>query len=167
VLENTWTAAEQTAILTGAIETGKALCRHGAATTNLEAFREVMQGKDVNNQWRTIKFSRINEPQPVCITNKYSDPMNIQCDVDLLLNEFTVIHELGHVFVGRTIVDGTSSYLTAIEIPGGNSQGQLVDVASTPNFVMGPRGYILKIGPRNDWQRSDVIKDNGWGSAAQ
>jgi len=35
-----------------------------------------------------------------------------------------------------------------------------------PQIVMGYRTYNLAVGLRSDWQRSDVVIDNGWGSAA-
>jgi hypothetical protein len=167
-----WSPNDEAAILTGAIQTARALCQQGAAITNLDSFREIMQGKDASNQWRRIKFSRINNPTKVCITAKTNDGLeysaNIQCRYDVNLTEFTVVHEFGHVFVGRTTVGGNSSYLSMIINPNGPSGGPLRDLAPTPVVVMGFSSYNLVIGSNlSDWQRSNLVSDNGWGSAAQ
>jgi hypothetical protein len=165
VLEGNWTTAEQTGILTAATEAGKALSSHGAAATPVEAFREVLQGRN-GTQWRQIRFSRIDVAGTYCTTIKNPSAdfsANIQCDIDLIMTQYTAVHEFGHVFVGRTTVSGVSRYLSITENPGG-ANVPLRDSAS--KFVMGYRGYVLAIGTRTDWQRSDVITDNGWGSAA-
>jgi hypothetical protein len=57
-------------------------------------------------------------------------------------------------------------YREMIELPYGVSGGPLRDFHPTPQFVMGRRSYPIAIGPTPDWQRSDVVVDNGWGSAA-
>jgi len=170
VLENSWTSDEITAIVTAACETGKALSAQGAASTAIDAFREVMQGLS-SGQLRQIKFSRIDTRpnSPVCITAKTPDgtqfSANIQCDLRVVMNQYTAVHEFGHVFVGRTTINGDSSYLMQLAYPNGQGGGPLRD----PNgvLVIGAIGYNLRIGSRIDWQRSDLIRDNGWGSAAQ
>ncbi len=170
VLEGEWLLDEQAEILEAAKETGAALSAHGADADPIIAFREVLQGTN-GTQWRAIKFSRIdNSPGPaVCITAKMPDGIeysaNIQCDHRVTMNRFTAVHEFGHVFVGRTTqANGISSYSAMVEIPSSGG-GSLRDLAPTPNFVMGPRSYNLERGPSDDWQRSNVLTDNGWGSA--
>jgi hypothetical protein len=166
VLEGTWSQTEKAEILTAAIETGTALFAHGAGGTITEAFREVMQGMN-GSQYRQIRFSRINAGGVYCTTTKNPTAAfsaYIQCDTEIVMNQYTAVHEFGHVFVGRTTVSGISRYLEEIENPTGIFGQPLEDINGVSIF--GYTGYDLQIGPRLDWQRSNVITDNGWGSAA-
>jgi hypothetical protein len=166
-LTGSWSSAEQAEILSGTLATARALCVHGAGNgTALDAFRVVMLGMDGSN-WRQIRFGRINASGTFCTTTK--NPTNaysayIDCNVNLLINQYTAVHEYGHVFVGRTTIGGVSSYLFLTENPNGQGEPPLTD--SNGRLVMGYQGYALDIGSRIDWQRSNVVFDNGWGSAA-
>ena len=168
VLEGTWLQTERDEILLAAIQTGNALSSHGAASTGTAAFREVLQGV-VGGQQRKIKFSRIANGLRVCITAKTPDgaefSANIQCHSDVIMNQYTAVHEFGHVLVGRTTIGGISSYLTRIGDPDGNTSSLNRLLNSSSDFVMGVRGYTLLSGAVTDWQRSDPDTDNGWGSA--
>jgi hypothetical protein len=164
-LEGTWTSAEQQEILAGAVEVGRALFAIGIGTNPVEAFRIVMQGQN-GGVWRKIKFSRINFS--TCSTIKLpDDPIfsgEIQCGFRFTITRYTIVHEFGHILVGRTTIRSVSLFFNMVEYPGGNGR-PLIDEAGL--FVMGHRRYDLQRGlGMGDWQRSDVIKDNGWGSAA-
>jgi hypothetical protein len=165
-LEDTWSPDERAEILRAAWETGRALSAHGAAATPVEAFREVLQGVNDRGIQRILRFNRIDNDLPVCITSKTEDnpdySASIGCDPSVIMNQYTAVHEFGHVLVGRTTVAGESSFLSKVENPNGNI---LTDFSPTPTFVMGPRGYNLVRGQSQDWQRSNVVSDNGWGSA--
>jgi predicted outer membrane repeat protein len=169
VIEGNYDSAQQAAILAAVIQTGNALSDHGAALTSVEAFREVMQG-EVGGVFRTIKFSRVELSQPVCITAKTPDnpdySANIQCHTTVIITEHAAVHELGHVLVGRTTVNGTSSYLSRIRDPDGSGTANRI-LTDRGNFLMGVTGYNLQGNVAVlDWQRSDVDTDNGWGTAA-
>jgi hypothetical protein len=170
ILEGAWSTGEKDEILIAAIKTGNALSTHGSTSTGVAAFREVLQGTNSNGQQRKIKFSRIINDSPVCITAKTPDGVefsaNIQCRNGVVMNQYTAVHEFGHVLIGRTTTGGISSYLTMIQDPDGANSGlnRLEDLSG--QFVMGIKGYTLLTGSVIDWQRSDIDKDNGWGSAA-
>jgi hypothetical protein len=173
VLEGNWSATERTEILVGVQETGRALCLHGAATTDVAAFGEVLQGQNSNNEWRSIVLRRVDRDaeagdtvdgdEVYCATNKTPDnptqSASIECDLDVIMTQYTMVHELGHVLVGRTTLNGNSLYLTLIQT------ANLRD--SNNSHIMGFQRYSLEnLGTRSDWQRSRVFDDNGWGSAA-
>lgn len=163
-----WSFIEQAEILQAAVETGSALHTHGVNADSLVgAFRKVLQGED-DGEWRKIRFYRTALSGVYCSTTSFTTGQYsaaIACHPNAIMTQYTAVHEFGHVFVGRTTVDGISSFLGMIENPGPNG-GSLYDLAATPNFVMGSRSYNLVRGPSTDWQRSNVIVDNGWGSAA-
>jgi hypothetical protein len=168
VWEGDWLTGELEQILIGAIETGKALYAHGVTADSLvEAFRIVMEGVN-GTEYRQIRFIKDSLSGTYCTTtpNPTSDfSAYITCDDGVDMTQYTTVHEFGHVFVGRTTVSGTSVFLTNVEYPNGTSGGALQDLDVDPNHVMGHRGYVLAIDNQDDWQRSDVIIDNGWGSA--
>lgn len=170
-LQGTWTCTEQSAIRTAAINVGNALSLQGAATTGVAAFREVMQGMSGTTQ-RQIRFSRITTSSPVCITAKTPNGTeisgNIQCGTTVVMNEYTATHEFGHIFVGRTTpsVPNVFGFLNWVERPNGPANNSPLRTASQIH-VMGSRGYPLAGLNGQDWQRSDIFIDNGWGSAAQ
>ncbi|MDX2161771.1 MAG: hypothetical protein SF162_10635 [bacterium] len=172
-LVGAWNAEEQATILTGACKTGQALLLHGVSVSDpavndvVEAFRIVMQGQN-QGVWRTIEFRWVSTGNPICSTAKNPTAdvaAQIDCDVANQLSEYTVVHEFGHVLVGRAAGTGGVTFLTKVESPvvGG---GSLRNLAPTPGFIMGSRTYSLSRGISTDWQRSSVITDNGWGSAA-
>jgi hypothetical protein len=165
-LENIWTPQEAQEILTGTRLTARALCLQGAGGGDVVmAFHMVLQGTNDFGQPRQIKFSRLaQQDSPVCITAKTPEgdqfSANIQCAPNVVMTQYTAVHEYGHVLVGRT----EGLYLARIESPNGPGQALF---NSESLFVMGPRQLNTEQGTLSDWQRSDYVLDNGWGSAAQ
>jgi hypothetical protein len=168
VLENSWTAAEQSEILLGTRQTGRALCLHGAGAGDVvTAFRTVLQGERSGGGWRVIRFTRSSSGGVYCTTNNTPDnpdqSASIDCDTGVQMSQYTTVHEYGHVFVSRTS-SGSVTYFGRVENPEGANQ-PLRDYQN--QFVTGPRGWFDENNnPQTDWQRSDRITDNGWGSAA-
>jgi hypothetical protein len=115
-LEDTWSPEERAEILRAAWETGRALSAHGAAATPVEAFREVLQGRNANGVQRRLRFRRIGNIF-VCITDKLPDNPDISasvgCNSNVIMNQYTAVHEFGHVLVSRT----GSFYIDRVEGP--------------------------------------------------
>jgi hypothetical protein len=160
-LEGTWTSAEQQEILAGTVEVGRALFAIGIGTNPVEAFRIVMQGQN-GGVWRKIKFSWANFDGVYCITTpmasgEYSG--SIACDTRVNFTRYLVVHEYGHIFSGRT----GDRFRATIEYP--NEDGRALR-DSNGNLVLGRRTYNLVVGTVSDFQRSDVVLDNGWASPA-
>ncbi len=161
-----WTDAEQADILIAANETGNALFASGKGTSSVDAFRKILEGMN-GSTLRQIQISRTSGGGSYCSTTKNPIPSvsaYIQCDISVTMNKFTTVHEFGHVLVGRTTIGGTSSYLTKVANPKGAG---LALYTTSSLFVMGPRNIPINARTLSDWQRSDYILDNGWGSAAQ
>jgi len=161
--EGNWTSGELQEILIGAIETARALYAHGAqGDSPVEAFRNIMQGW-TGTAFRQIHFIRDSLDGTYCITtpNPTADfSATIECDDDVDMTQYTTVHEFGHVFVGRTNGD----FRDLVGAPAGPGVALF-----TPSslFVIGPRTILIDVGELSDWQRSDHVLDNGWGSAAQ
>lgn len=163
VLAPTFDATEVAAIHTGVYNTGEALrLQFGeAGQSGADVFREVML--DPTNGYTEIHFAPNGDLGTYCTTTAPvpgSEIMGrIVCLRDNVLTEYTVVHELGHVFSARTNFDFW------VDKPfGENGDPTVVDALGTP--ILGKRGYVLAEGSKTDWQRSNVISDNGWGSAA-
>lgn len=156
----TWASDEIAAMLLAAHNTGRALCLHGVGNGDVVlAFRTVLQGQESNGPWRTIAIER-SAGETYCRTNKQpTDPTMsaiVLCNPAVLLSQYTLVHEFGHVLVART----GGLYLDALDIP------VIRDANGQP--VFGGRTLTLYSGDSmSDWQRSDHDTDNGWGSAAQ
>jgi hypothetical protein len=158
-----WTSADEAAILAAANETGNALLALGIGSTPIEAFRRVLEGMN-GGSWRQIQFSRISGGGIYCTTTP--NPSSgisglIECDTRVVMNQYTAVHELGHVFDGRT----GGAFQASIEDPDGEGSSDRLN-NSADEFVMGIKGYALVSGNVIDWQRSNIDTDNGWGSAA-
>jgi len=160
-----WINDPRPSILAGVQATGRALCLQGIGNGNIvTAFRTVMQGLSGGGAWRTIEF--LQTSNAYCATTPTDDDTviaRIQCGTtDFTITEYTMAHELGHVFAIRV-----PDYEDAITIP--EADGRLDDLEG--DLVFGLRSYNVFIGGvldrLEDWQRSDVVTDNGWGSAAR
>jgi hypothetical protein len=109
-----------------------------------------------------IQFVRTSSSENNCITNKNATPITITCRGNVVINEYLIVHELGHVFVGKTS-SGSVTFFGRVENP--DPANQFLRDGNNV-FVMGPRGWIVGGDTYNDWQRSNRNTDNGWGSAA-
>lgn len=169
-----WTDPEKAEVLTAAILTGQALAQMGAGDGDpVQAFREVMQGMNGSGEaWRRIKVARSSTLNGGCSTIKKGtvalDPdysAAIDCAFGLNMTQYTAVHELGHVFVGRTTPTGQqSAYRERVRQPNGAGTALFTPSGT---FLMGPRTLNIRSGQLSDWQRSDFLLDQGWGSAAQ
>jgi hypothetical protein len=116
-LVGTWTSEEQAEILLAANETGNALLALGVGQSPVEAFRRVLEGMN-GGSWRQIQFSRISGGGVYCTTtpNPSSGVSGlIECDTGVAMNQYTAVHELGHVFDGRT----GGAFRASVEDPDG------------------------------------------------
>lgn len=172
-LAGTWSEAERNEIRTAVTLTGQALALQGAGDGDpVQAFREVMQGWDITGEsWRRIRFSRVGTSAGCSTTKKGTtteDPYfsgGIGCGSSANMIQYLAIHELGHVFVGRTTPIGQqSAYRERIRVPSAGGSA-LLTIDGT--FLMGPRTLSTGSGSISDWQRSHFLLDQGWGSAAQ
>jgi len=162
--EGIWSDAEKVEVLMAAIETGTALSSLRASSNLVEAFRTVLQGTNATGAWRSIVFSRATNSGAFCITNPTPNSStqiaSISCDTRVVMNLYTAVHEFGHIFSLRT----GNVFRSNVEYP--NGSGQLGLRIGNVN-VLGYRSYTgLVGGDQTDWQRSDVLIDNGWGDAA-
>ncbi len=95
-----------------------------------------------------------------------SQPSNIQaridCDPQVAFSQYTAVHELGHVFEGRT--GGTtqgSTFFGLMDQPvSTGTPGGVYDYATLAGIVFGNR--IDPVSQKPDWVRGN----RGWGSAA-
>jgi hypothetical protein len=101
-----WSPQEKTAFCRAVVNTGDALFQlanqveGGIDFANAgEAFKKIMADD------KRIKFENTNTSEFNCITNKNlqgDDSASINCGSGTVITEYTLTHELGHVFVGRT-----------------------------------------------------------------
>jgi hypothetical protein len=151
-------------ILAGSRDTGLALqLQYGGASRSNSFFR-VMFSTGRNR----IDVECSDAPGYYCFTdNNVIAPVQsrILCYADVILTKYTVVHEYGHVFVGRTggYVAGTGTFYGLVNIPippPTATQGFIAD--SNGLVVMGNRIDPTTTPPQMDWVRGN----RGWGSAA-
>ncbi|MDX2140947.1 MAG: carbohydrate-binding protein, partial [Chloroflexota bacterium] len=177
VTARTWDPNELSQIQLAVEYTAQAFFRHyndaitAQQTSPLAVFKRVFYTSNRNR----ITFDRLGGSDAYCVTNKNSadpDLARITCSgTNLALSAETIVHELGHAFVGRTAL-GNPSFLARIENPVADptdTSGQLRD--SNNQFVIGRRTVNFNGDPYPDWARSQRFTipaniDNGWGSAA-
>jgi hypothetical protein len=166
VVENLWSITELQQLCLGVVKTGKALqIQYGGALPQ-DTFKRVL----ISAGRTQITFIRDSSGGPFCQTNNNVISPNqstVTCfGTGLQFVEYTAVHELGHVFVGRTggFQTGNTYYglifnppLFSLTPTPGASTGVVFDAAG--GVVFGTR---LDVSGNFDWVRGQ----RGWGSPA-
>jgi hypothetical protein len=171
-----WSLNESRQLCLGVAATGRALQLQFGGGSAKDTFKRVLM-RPGNTE---IAFARVLSGDPECATdnNNVAPPRqsivtcygpqpgaNAQTAVAnaLQFTEFTTVHELGHVFVGRTggYSPNITSYFNLIFNPveNGTPVGAIYDSAPTPQTVY---GMYVDVQGTPDWVRGG----RGWGSPA-
>lgn len=163
-----FTPAQQLEILTGVSNAAQAIALQAGLANLSDAFKRLM----INDpQQTTIRFVLISQSGYGCTTNNNVNPplqAEITCNANTVMNQYTAVHELGHVLVGRTggYSSGTTSYFGRMQLPIPNPSSSLCpSVATGPLYDMNCKGIVFGKYLRNgaeDWVRGE----RGWGSQA-
>jgi hypothetical protein len=175
VLENqtTWSLAEIQQLCLGVVKTGQALQRQYGGSQPDHTFRRVLIAPGRSQ----IAFARVLTGQPFCVTdNNVAAPLQsrVTCfgpqppqSNALQFVQYTAVHELGHVFVGRTGgFQAGSTYFGLIDVPpltNAIATGTIVaDPVLRDNLNQPVMGAFIDANDNTDWVRGG----RGWGSPA-
>jgi hypothetical protein len=166
-LANGWSDADRQALLSGVTAVGQAFSAQYGGGSPADAFKRVLffSGRT------TIEFVRsASNGEGVCETNNnVAAPLQAQitCDHNNQFSQYTAVHELGHVFVGRT-----GGYSQGSTFFGLMDQPPLMGTPGTPSPVLVDSNHLVVMGNRlvdngqgtlvPDWARGG----RGWGSTA-
>jgi predicted outer membrane repeat protein len=161
-----FSTAQQQEILNSVSNAAKAIALQAGLANPIDAFKRLM----INDPLKTtIRFVLTSQAGSGCGTdNNVAPPLQavISCNANTTMTQYTAVHELGHVLVGRTggYIGGSTTYFGRMQLPFPNpsatscpkaAAGPLVDIGCT-KIIFGPRlqdGVI-------DWARGE----RGWGS---
>jgi hypothetical protein len=158
-LAGSWTTPQLTAIVEAVRDTAIALAvqsTFNSASTDdspRDTFRRVMTLARPNSTDSGIEFNYTGSTStPYCITNKSASPLEarITCGGGFTITKYTLVHELGHVFVDRASSFYTQLESAAVRDANPNNNG--------PHAVFGG-GFTDRTGA-SDWRRGE----RGWGS---
>ena len=151
-----WNPTETDALLNAFLRVGQALQSQYGGISPQEAFTRVMYGSG-RSQIQLIRSSSI----AYCLTdNNVSPPLQstITCNPSLIITEYTIVHELGHVFVGRTGGHYTTDpNATPTNTPTYFYLNNFATVVDHNAMIV--YGYSPST---NSWDR----RDRGWGSSS-
>jgi len=180
-----WNNSELQEILEGVRNTAIALAIQSYHSP-LDAFKIVMIGEGQANR-RDIQVTKSTTAGDICETSNGGNPRTIICGANVVMSDNLIIHELGHVFVGRTggYAPGNDSFFgrtlsptdPCISAPGQQRNQCTPPLIGTPTgptptasgVVYDNTGRanvfgLTGLGP-NDWSRNGPSKERGWGSA--
>jgi hypothetical protein len=158
-----WNVGELLELCLGMARTGQALQIHFGGTSPQDTFQRIL----IAPGRTSIDFGRESIGDPFCVTDNNVSPQQaiVTCyGSNLQFTQYTAVHELGHVLVGRTggySFTATGSYFSLIFNPSNNGTpvGAVYDYNPTPGTVFGL--FIDELGTP-DWVRGR----RGWGSNA-
>jgi hypothetical protein len=167
-LSGGWTSTEQQAIFAGVSKVGQVFDSYSnIENTSQSAFKRVF-GTGRTNTSSLITFEKTSLVTGIyCITTKYTVSQNanlaslIQCNPSVILSEYTVVHELGHAFIGVTgnnVSNQPNSFYSRVEKPQNYKfpqcpTGAIFSNSDCSNIIFGLLG--------GDWVRGQ----RGWGSS--
>ncbi|MCI0709272.1 MAG: hypothetical protein L0154_03835, partial [Chloroflexi bacterium] len=113
-----WTSTEELTILQAAEDVTEAYSTHFLMPNEPATFKQIM----IIPERSTINFKKTQVTGSGCETNNnVSAPLQaeVTCLSDTILTKYTVVHELGHVFVGRTggYTTGQNSFFGRVQQP--------------------------------------------------
>jgi hypothetical protein len=159
-LAGNWTGPQLTAIVEALRDTAIALGVQSISNTSStddsprETFRRVMTLARPNSTDSGIEFNYTGSTStPYCITNKGASPLEarITCGGGFTITKYTLVHELGHVFVDRTSGSFYAQMESAV-VRDANPNN------APPQSVFG--SGFLDNNQLSDWRRGE----RGWGS---
>ncbi|MEP7285509.1 MAG: PA14 domain-containing protein [Chloroflexota bacterium] len=172
-----WAASEKLAILTGVRDTSIAFRKVTNPPDPLNVVFQRVMG--MANQGHIIFRRDINQTglSGICATNQLSVPRTVTCYGALtngtgLVNKFTVVHELGHIFDYQSGSPNTGSPTptpvagaTALHDRMNNGQPIVLDCPSIgPSGTVTPSALVMGVNavvnPTATWTRGE----RGWGS---
>jgi predicted outer membrane repeat protein len=154
-LSGTWSTADKDQIRIGVRNAALALAIQSRRAP-IDAFNTIIIRPD--NELKLVKSTVAAGGQPFayCTTNIYIQPIIISCFYNnLAITEYTMVHELGHVFNFRSRQNGKKSFFEYID-----DTNKGTDYIQDSQRKLPVMGRFISPGGSADWRRGT----RGWGT---